>query len=76
MSKYPGFPKTPKLTTGENVKTGDRVRYRQAPGGILAASENWTHGKVIETDSNLTTHILQADNGYFYNLQSHIIEKL
>lgn len=31
-------------TDGTNVKAGDRIRYRQAPGGVLPPSRDWKHG--------------------------------
>lgn len=33
-----------RYTDGTPVEEGDRIRYRQAPGGILPASGGWTYG--------------------------------
>lgn len=34
----------PTYTDGTEVKEGDRIRYRQTPGGLLPASPEWTEG--------------------------------
>ncbi len=36
--------RNPVYTDGTVVVEGDSIRYRQRPGGVLPASENWTYG--------------------------------
>lgn len=36
--------RTPTYTDSTEVKEGDKIRYRQAPGGLLPASPEWTYG--------------------------------
>lgn len=36
--------RTARYTDGTPVREGDRIRYRQTPGGILPASPEWKRG--------------------------------
>lgn len=75
MSKYPGFPKTPTYSNGGTpVSTGDSIRFKQAPGGILPSSASWTYGTVVESEGNISTHVIES-HGRKYNLLGHIIER-
>lgn len=74
---------------GTIVRAGDRIRYKQAPGGMLPPSGDWTYGTaewtVARPDHHATTldlgmdpywMVLTAENGRKYNLPGHIIERI
>ena len=79
LSAYDWHPECshlPRYTDGTEVSPGDRVRYRQAPGGLLAASPEWKHGKAVVSSHCSGTLDLAATDGRFYHLLGHIIERV
>lgn len=63
----------PVYADGTPVAAGDKIRYRQAPGGLLARSEAWKYGTAVPHPSD-GEMVLEAD-GRHYGLFSHEIEK-
>lgn len=63
----------PLYADGSPVKPGDKIRYRQAPGGLMARDEAWTYGTAVPfpQDGEL---VLEAD-GRYYMLFGHEIER-
>lgn len=78
MSKWDSdwVPKTPKYSDGSGyVSTGDAIRFKQAPGGILPSSQEWVYGTVVESaNSSISTHVIQS-GATRYNLLGHVIER-
>ena len=70
--------RVPRYTDETLVAAGDKIRYHQAPGGLLPAGE-WREGTAV-TDPNLSgvggTLIMEDDRGRRYNLLGHVIERL
>jgi hypothetical protein len=66
---------TPVYADGEVVREGDKIRYRQAPGGMLPRSEAWTYGTAVASfdDGGI---VLRAADDRRYNLLGHEIERL
>ena len=68
------------FTDGTEVRAGDRVRYKQAPGGMLPPSQDWKYGVAepfvphagYDWADELSLH---AEDGRWYNLGGHIIER-
>lgn len=75
-SWHPECSPLPRYTDGTQVTAGDRVRYRQAPGGILPPSTEWRYGTAVVSDHCSGTLVLAADDGRRYNLLGHIIERV
>jgi len=66
----------PRYYDGTELAAGDRVRYRQAPGGILPASPEWTYGTAEVSNHCQGTLDLAGDDGRRYHLLGHIIERV
>jgi len=65
----------PRYTDSTLVREGDAIRYKQAPGGILPASQEWMHGVAVpSTRFGYPSLVLEA-HGLRYNLTGHIIER-
>lgn len=68
-------------TDGTPVAEGDRIRYHQAPGGLMAHGD-WRYGvaaRLPESHQGRRFPInelhLLADDGFHYNLYGHVIER-
>lgn len=65
----------PKYSDGTYVSAGDTIRYHQAPGGILAPGA-WKYGTAVDYEVfGGPSLVLLANDGYRYNLYSHVIER-
>ncbi len=53
----------PTYTDGTEVRPGDAVRYRQAPGGLMAPSGEWTYGTAVVSSHCSGTLDLAGDDG-------------
>jgi len=65
-------------TDGTPVQEGDKIRYHQAPGGLLQHGD-WQYGIAVLHefplgDTTATEMVLEAD-GKHYNLCGHVIER-
>lgn len=68
-------------TDGTRVREGDRIRYHQAPGGLMAHGD-WRYGIAAHLPDDHQNrrfpvselHLL-ADDGRHYGLYSHVIER-
>lgn len=65
----------PVYADGTVVRVGDKIRYRQAPGGVLPRSEAWTYGTAVISPADGEV-VLRAADGRLYNLFGHEIERL
>lgn len=79
-------------TDGTEVQEGDRIRYRQAPGGLLPASPDWCEGvagkmrefvespdRAREATSNgidVEELMLICDDGSRRSIVGHIVERV
>jgi hypothetical protein len=68
-------------TDGSPVIKGDRIRYRQQPGGILPASMEWKKGVASKCpwDKSGTLYLKRTEPSgreAYYHIFSHIVEKL
>lgn len=69
-------------TDGTRVQEGDRIRYHQAPGGLMAHGD-WRYGVAARLPESHQTrafpinelHLL-GDDGRYYHLFSHVIERV
>lgn len=75
---------TPRYTDGTAVRVGDRIRYHQAPGGLMAPASDadgyvWTYGVAValgpEYGSRPNELHLEAANGRRYGIYGHVIER-
>ena len=78
-------------TDGTEVSEGDRIRYRQAPGGLMAPSAEWVEGvavkmqefvddpdrrqRALENGIDVDELVLDAGDGGRYSIVSHIVER-
>ncbi len=65
-------------TDGSHVKEGDKIRYRQATGGLLPAPREWTHGIAVPHPTSINgphTLLLEREDGRRFYLHGHIIER-
>lgn len=68
-------------TDGTPVSPGDRIRYQQAPGGLLPPGETWRYGVAVVASDEHTwpgrrpTLLMDDQSGGLYNITGHIIER-
>lgn len=62
-------------TDGSLVKQGDRIRYHQAPGGILAHGK-WQYGTAEHLEHAGDVELFLCSGGRYYNLYSHVVERV
>lgn len=65
----------PRYVDGSEVQAGDELRYRQAPGGLMAPSPEWKYGHAVTSNHCAGTLDLAATDGRKYHLLGHIIER-
>lgn len=61
-------------TDGTQVREGDHIRYHQAPGGLLPHG-NWRYGVATYLPGSDSRELFLLDDGHYYNLFSHVIER-
>lgn len=79
--------RTAHYTDGTPVKEGDRIRYHQAPGGILPPPMHYRNGELTpwrEGVATMSSHrifgeyelVLEDEQGHQYGIVGHVIERL
>ncbi|MFZ2242788.1 MAG: hypothetical protein WAV90_25090 [Gordonia amarae] len=78
-------------TDGTLVRAGDRIRYRQQPGGLMGAYPQWREGvasrhpkyrddaarrEAIACGLDVDELVLLDANGNTYTIAGHIVERL
>lgn len=68
--------RVPRYEDGSPVREGDKIRYRQAPGGLMARDPEWKHGTAVSlTDYGCERELYLAHDGRHYLIYSHEIER-
>ena len=79
--------RTANYTDGSPVQEGDRIRYHQAPGGILPPPMHYRNGKRTPWREGVATMsrrpifgeyelVLEDEQGRHYGIVGHVIERL
>lgn len=84
-------PRIATYTDGDEVIEGDRIRYRQAPGGLMAPSSDWLEGvavkmqefaddperrrRALDNGIDVDELVLDAGDGGRYSIVGHIVER-
>lgn len=87
MTKTTALNRTPHYTDGTPVQEGDRIRYHQAPGGILAPPMHfrngewtpWREGTAARSRFTIFGEhelVLEDESGSQYGITGHVIERL
>lgn len=62
-------------TDGSLVKQGDKIRFHQAPGGIMAHGD-WQYGTAEYLAHRGDVELFLYSGGRYYNLYSHVVERV